>query len=219
MTIVGDSYASDPYTLGGSSTDGFQSWLRRIWDCDICVTAVTSPATSRFTIVPHTHAKPCWKQPVWSEVLYAIVPASSMSLLLTKTTDPPDDELRAAFEQYGREKNGTGLNASEQLARLNRDFPGINIKCVMLYVDAQLLIRCELRQKEQVVQNQESVKHPNRTQEHINARRACTSNTRYQSSRSCGEVGSCPSSSAVSKSGCLCVSVCRIRGIDHITWY
>ena len=32
-----------------------------------------------------------------------------------KATDPPDDELQAAFEQYGREKHGTGLNASEQL--------------------------------------------------------------------------------------------------------
>ena len=42
--------------------------------------------------------------------MYAVVPASSISLLLTKATDPPDDELRAPFEQYGREENGTGLN-------------------------------------------------------------------------------------------------------------
>jgi hypothetical protein len=67
-----------------------------------------------------------------------------MSLLLTKATDPSDDELRAAFKQYGREKNGTGLNASEQLERLGRDFPGLDIKWVTPYVNSQLLMRREM---------------------------------------------------------------------------
>ncbi|KAF7970556.1 hypothetical protein HWV62_23735 [Athelia sp. TMB] len=35
---------------------------------------------------------------------------------------PPDDELIAAFIQYGKEKNGSGLNAEEQLARLEKEF-------------------------------------------------------------------------------------------------
>ena len=44
--------------------------------------------------------------------------------------DPSDDQLREAFTQYGREKNGSGLSAVEQLARLNAEFPLFNIKCV-----------------------------------------------------------------------------------------
>jgi hypothetical protein len=44
--------------------------------------------------------------------------------------DPSDDELRVAFTQYGREKNGSGLSAVEQLARLNAEFPLLNIKYV-----------------------------------------------------------------------------------------
>jgi hypothetical protein len=44
------------------------------------------------------------------------------------TPDPPDDELIAAFEQFGREKNGSGLSADEQLSRLNVQFPRLDIK-------------------------------------------------------------------------------------------
>ncbi|KAH7929145.1 hypothetical protein BV22DRAFT_1029764 [Leucogyrophana mollusca] len=35
---------------------------------------------------------------------------------------PPDDELRAAFAQYSRENNGSGLSADDQMARLNKEF-------------------------------------------------------------------------------------------------
>jgi hypothetical protein len=42
--------------------------------------------------------------------------------------DPPDSELQAAFEQFSREKSGSGLSAAEQLVRLNVWFPQLNIK-------------------------------------------------------------------------------------------
>ena len=42
--------------------------------------------------------------------------------------DPSDDELHAAFQQYGCEKNGSGLSIDEQLARLGLDFPQLDIK-------------------------------------------------------------------------------------------
>lgn len=43
-------------------------------------------------------------------------------------SDPDDESLRAAFEQYAKEKNGSGLNTAEQLARLKLEFPKMNIK-------------------------------------------------------------------------------------------
>lgn len=51
---------------------------------------------------------------------------------ILRLSDPPDEELRAAFEQYGREKNGSGLSADEQLSRLNDQFPMLDIKYVSL---------------------------------------------------------------------------------------
>jgi len=44
--------------------------------------------------------------------------------------DPPDNELRAAFEQFSREKNGSGLSGNEQLVRLNEQFPELDIRYV-----------------------------------------------------------------------------------------
>jgi hypothetical protein len=41
---------------------------------------------------------------------------------------PPDSELRAAFEQFSREKNGSGLSGNEQLIRLNELFPELDIR-------------------------------------------------------------------------------------------
>lgn len=58
---------------------------------------------------------------------------SCISKLLTYIlciSDPPDEELRAAFEQFSREKSGSGLSANEQLMRLNGQFPELNIQCV-----------------------------------------------------------------------------------------
>jgi hypothetical protein len=43
-------------------------------------------------------------------------------------SDPPDDKLQAAFEQFGREKSGSGLSANEQLMRLYEQFPELNIQ-------------------------------------------------------------------------------------------
>jgi hypothetical protein len=48
--------------------------------------------------------------------------------------DPPDDELRAAFEQFSREKNGSGLNGNEQLIRLNNLFPELDIRYVFIRI-------------------------------------------------------------------------------------
>jgi hypothetical protein len=42
--------------------------------------------------------------------------------------DPEDSELRAAFEEFSREKNGSGLSVTEQLDRLNIQFPNLDIK-------------------------------------------------------------------------------------------
>jgi hypothetical protein len=47
--------------------------------------------------------------------------------MMTRVIDPDDDTLRCAFQQYSREKNGSGLNANEQLARLEKEF-GLHIK-------------------------------------------------------------------------------------------
>lgn len=47
---------------------------------------------------------------------------------LSTSVDPSDDEFRVAFQQYGREKNGSGLSAAEQLARLSAEFPQLDIK-------------------------------------------------------------------------------------------
>jgi hypothetical protein len=58
---------------------------------------------------------------------------SRISKLLTYIlciSDPPDEELRAAFEQFSREKSGSGLSANEQLMRLNEQFPELNIQYV-----------------------------------------------------------------------------------------
>lgn len=43
-------------------------------------------------------------------------------------SDPADSELRAAFEEFSREKNGSGLSATEQLDRLSIQFPQLDIK-------------------------------------------------------------------------------------------
>ena len=43
-------------------------------------------------------------------------------------SDPDDKSLQAAFEQYAKEKNGSGLNTAEQLARLKLEYPKMNIK-------------------------------------------------------------------------------------------
>ena len=55
---------------------------------------------------------------------------SSEMLTCNTFPDPPDNELRAAFEQFSREKNGTGLSGDEQLIRLNKQFPELNIRYV-----------------------------------------------------------------------------------------
>lgn len=46
-------------------------------------------------------------------------------------SDPPDEDLLAAFQQYSREKNGSGLNAEEQLARLKVAYPAMHLKYVV----------------------------------------------------------------------------------------
>lgn len=45
-------------------------------------------------------------------------------------TDPPDEELITAFIQYSKEKDGSGLTADEQLARLDEEF-GLQIQYVL----------------------------------------------------------------------------------------
>ena len=42
------------------------------------------------------------------------------------TIDPSDEELVEAFSQYGREKNGSGLSAAEQMAQLSQPWHPIN---------------------------------------------------------------------------------------------
>ena len=63
---------------------------------------------------------------VWLDISHI-----SVSEVLTRTfdafQDPPDDELQAAFEQFSREKNGSGLSGDEQLTRLSALFPGFTI--------------------------------------------------------------------------------------------
>ncbi|KAM6501456.1 hypothetical protein JOM56_004470 [Amanita muscaria] len=46
---------------------------------------------------------------------------------------PPDNDLRAAFEQYSKEKNGSGLNTEEQMAQLEQDF-GLHIGRRKLFI-------------------------------------------------------------------------------------
>jgi len=62
---------------------------------------------------------------VWLEI-------SSISEVLTFNAfqDPPDNELQAAFEQFGQEKNGSGLSGNEQLIRLNEQFPKLDIRYI-----------------------------------------------------------------------------------------
>lgn len=62
---------------------------------------------------------------VWLEISHI-----SEALTFDAFQDPPDDELRAAFEQFSREKNGSGLSGNEQLIRLNNQFPDLNIRYV-----------------------------------------------------------------------------------------
>jgi hypothetical protein len=62
---------------------------------------------------------------VWLEF-----PCVSEVLTSDAFPDPPDNELRAAFEQFSREKNGSGLSGNEQLIRLNKQFPELDIRYV-----------------------------------------------------------------------------------------
>jgi hypothetical protein len=64
---------------------------------------------------------------VWIEVSCI---SDSEVLTFDAFQDPPDDELRAAFEQFSREKSGSGLSGDEQLIRLNTQFPELDIRCV-----------------------------------------------------------------------------------------
>jgi hypothetical protein len=104
----------------------------------------------------HTHlsdyrlqdAQSPWQQPTRGKALYVpqFQPSSSSSIIgqlttdIMHTIDPSDDEFREAFAQYGREKNGSGLSAVEQLARLNVEFPRLNIQCVFYPICVLLLL-------------------------------------------------------------------------------
>lgn len=58
---------------------------------------------------------------------------SGQNLLMTrKWLDPTKVELQAAFQQYGREKNGSGLSTKEQLVRIKLEF-GLDIGYVTRY--------------------------------------------------------------------------------------
>jgi len=72
--------------------------------------------------------------PVWRQTLYARFYVFEVKETDT-AVDPTDDEFRAAFLRYAREKNGSGLSAVEQLDRLNAEFPLLNMKYLLLNME------------------------------------------------------------------------------------